>query len=573
VREAVAQIQDPGTGSVASGFAFDSIRVITAAHAVGDNTEAIVKWPERGVTLRGRAHHLPGDADVAVILLDERCPVEPFPLARDVTPPKQFRSFGFRHSGDFVGLHAEGVISGRTRRSLSPDDATTEIFQLRTTSIDRGMSGAPLIIDGSAVAGMISGFWETASRRDADLAFAIPITLIEELLQHKPLSLGLNDIERLCLRSIAHLVLDRYEDGAWGKSFQPREKAFSSDARLEQQAHGGKRALSVTAWAACALSRVLPKRLSAYAGESTPFVMKSYIEKSGAFGFVHVQESATPEVEPVVSNLPNPRHTASAAKLVLEIEGLNTVVSRAVEFLVRKQAGEGGWSEMLDDEPNSLATAYVVDFLMNCQVLFPRLRPYYEPSTAARLVEELPSAIEDGLGWLARHQNSNGTWPYRPHSSLAEAAPAYAAHVVAFAPAVLTQRKIAMDRSFRFVNDELKRVGGVPDRTGGPASNARSLMFAYGLARLDDDDARKIARELAERAFERMEESDPDHRIATIADTFLLLYVHAAMAGSLTARLGAVAGEMMAGLKTATDGSAWVRRICAKEGVEIVHDV
>lgn len=522
----------------------DPLRAVTAAHVVRDEDDVVLRWPAAEATRAGTVGQRDESLDLAVVHLDR-------PLFEDLLPVADrsrgdFDSFGYRHSGDFAGLYATGEMLGEVTQG--DDVAGRRVIQLRSTTIDRGMSGAPVVaeVDGRpAVVGVVSGIWATDRVRDGDLAFAVPVRFARPMLAGPAAPAPASAEEQRVLRAVTFLTGDRFDDGAWGRSFRPPEGAFSADSRAGGDHHAGKRALSVTAWAGGALLAITPAYAYDYVKQSVPFLMSSYIERRGAFGHIHREVSSTPFVMPTEHQIANPRHTASSARLILELDGPSAVVGRALRFLVDSADPDGGWGEGSDLPANTLATAYVCDFLTACAHRRTALAAMFSPGEQTAVFDALDRSLEDGLDWLRRRQQPDGTWLYRPNEPGSPLSPAYTAHVVAFAPEVLARSDVTRRRFTEFVDRQLAEAKGIPDRYGDTASAARTLMVACGLSRSADPGLRELGRSLADAGIAALDATVTVDSAATIANIFYLKYVAATTAPALSDSLIAAVAQAL----------------------------
>lgn len=546
----VGRVEDSSGEVLGSSWLIDPLRVVTAAHVVRHVDEVVIRWPESAETRAGRVEQPDEVLDLALVRLER-------PLFEDLLTLTdhsygRFESFGYRHSGDFAGLYATGDMLGE----VTQGDGTRSrrVIQLRSNTIDRGMSGAPVVADlnGSPViVGTISGIWEADGLRDGDLAFAVPARFARSMFYEPIRPPAMSVVEERVLRAITFLTGDRFDDGAWGKSFRPPEGAFSEDNR-SGVTHEGKRALSVTAWAGSALLAVAPTYAYDYVKQSIPFLMSSYIEQRGAFGHIHKAVSSTPFVEPTEHQIANPRHTASSARLLLELDGPSAVVARALRFLVTSSDPHGGWGEGPDLDANTLATAYVCSFLNSCLSRRATFASVFSPGEQAAVWDSLERSLEDGLDWLRRRQQDDGSWTYRRNETGSVLSPAYTAHVVAFAPDVLVRSDAARRRFVEFVERQVAEVEGIPDKHGGSASAARTLMVAYGLSKSTDPRLRRFGRVLGDLGTDALDATVTRDSVATIANIFYLLYVGNVAKHLLSDDLTALLAQVLRGMQMTT---------------------
>ncbi|MFC7527326.1 trypsin-like peptidase domain-containing protein [Actinoplanes sp. GCM10030250] len=521
LQRAVGKVVNRATNTVGSCFAIDSELVFTSRHVVRDEPRRlVVSFPFSGESQNAVLVHEDEEQDLAILQLSSPSAAYAVPLS-SAGPDAPFVTFGYRHADDFDGLYSRGSILGQvTRASGSPK----QLLQLQSPSLDRGMSGAPILVqvNGTWTAvGMVAAVWQSPNYRDSDLAFGLPGT---QLIKAAATALGPRPEEtydKRVLWAVSYVLQDRYDDGAWGRSFIPKEGVFSTDARAPGS-HSGKRALSVTSWAALALSRVSAGSADAFAAESLPSIMASYLASCGAFGQLHRTVSATPLVEPNDIEIANPRHTGSALSYLIEIQGASRVVARGLEFLVKTAHADGGWGEAIGGEPNTLATAYVIDAMTKCLLAWPSIESFFDHGTGEKLKSDAEQCVDEALEWLARRQRDDGTWLYRggEHEDPSYA-PAYTAYVVAFAPEVLARSSRVRRRFLRFVEEQVESRGGIPRTVGGEELATSSLMVSYGLRRTGVHDLQQIADDLSAIGVKQLDVSAGT--AGTIASVFFLL--------------------------------------------------
>jgi hypothetical protein len=352
------------------------------------------------------------------------------------------------------------------------------------------------------------------------MAFAVPSSDLVPVAASPPVRAVLSVEDRDVLRSAALLAEDRFPDGAWGRSFMPPEGEFSHDARTPG-AHQGKRALSVTGWAAVALLRVGGPLAQPFASYSRPFMMSSYLPSVGAIGHVHNVQSATPLVQPVSLELANARHTGSVISFLFDVEGPSRVIARALMFLVKEADPDGGWGESHGGGSNTLATSYVVEAISKCLARWDQLVPFLEPDQIDAVRVGAERCLGDALDWLARKQNDDGTWGYMPSATLEANATAYTAHVLAFVPA-MTERPYVGDRLKKLLKSQIQEAGGLPLRRGSRDIATPSLMAAFGLRRTQDPDFMALGDDLLARGAGAMWD-DALNPVRTMAYTFFLM--------------------------------------------------
>jgi hypothetical protein len=515
----VALLTDDDTGHIlGSGFAVarDGL-LLTAFHVVGDpesgrlhHETVAVEFPSLGVrsyAVVARDWSSPSD-DFAILRLASPLPeaVSVFSLDTRLVEGASFVSFGFRKPAEFVGLFAEGqlisLIEVRT-----PAGGTRMALQLRSTDIGRGMSGAPVVeSDYGRVVGVIASYWHEQTAHDADLALAVPMqTVVAHVPALAPLVPGLlarprqvgtghplspiagpsprlaeqrDAIVAAFCAAVVLLLAEQHDDGSWARTlWRWTGSEFTqdvADASAVGQART-KKAISVTSWAAQALFKATGSNTSRAIRLARGWTRAHWNDSHGAFGFLYGAQSSTPLADGSAF-VPNPRHTASAAKMLEMCEGLSDIVLRSTEFLVRSEQRGGGWGETPYGQANSLATAYVLDTLVK----------FAESGSLPRLLPEmarrsLRPVISRGFAWLAQAQHDDGFWEYSGHQSLK---PFYTANILACAPQLAQAHRDVVERAIERLLD-LRLGSGIPIRLTGAPEITPTAMLAYALSKVD----------------------------------------------------------------------------------------
>ena len=191
LRQSVACIHGRGRGT--GFFIGNDGTLLTCFHVVGDpETGQLVGKPLK-VTFGAMKYGAecifvspdPKSLDVAVLRLsDDKLPDRTLPPEATLLPlcewdpdpsqGREFRTFGFRSSGRFKGLYAQGEIEDTVSTTTG-----VELLQLTETTTAKhilpGMSGAPVFAEATEqVAGMVV-------LRTEDIPFAVPIEEIAKL--------------------------------------------------------------------------------------------------------------------------------------------------------------------------------------------------------------------------------------------------------------------------------------------------------------------------------------------------------------------------------------------------------
>ena len=518
----VGRVANEAASRTGSCFPVDRYRVLTSWHVVRQADAVVqVTWPALDERHDARVELAKPEYDIAILRLSS--PTQALVLEFNrVSLPTKFVTFGYRHGETFEGLFSEGTVLGSIRPAREDGPP---MLQLQSMSIDRGMSGAPVVVHEGGrwvIGGMVAGLWQSTRGRDQDLAFALTVEAMEATTLAPGRAAEATPQDLQLLNSVLYLASDRYHDGAWGRSFMPREGAFSEDARTPG-VHTGKRALSITAWAGTALLRLFGSSAHGYVSESRDFVMQTYLATSGAFGHLYKVASPMPFVEPIETELGNPRHTASALSFLLELDGPSRLLARALSYLLRTSDEDGGWGEGLTRLPNTLATAYVLDSLTKSVEKWPQFASFFEPHESDNVLEMAEQRIEEGLHWLARRQQPDGSWSYLATGQDSPFVPAYSAHVLAFAPQVLAASTRVAARVEQFLSRQIDAVGGVPKEVGSTDIATPSLMIAWGLRRADPT-YWELASSLADAGAAALE-TGVYNSVATMGHIFLILYL------------------------------------------------
>ena len=157
-----------------TGFVFTLHRVVTPAHVVAGVTESLTVTTDDGKTYEARVVAFDPDVDVAVLYAPE---LPAHPLLIDAAPLGAAHLIGYPKDAEQpVGLPA---VMEQTVEADGPDiyrkhDTTRTVLAI-SADVSPGLSGAPLIVPGGTVAGMVFA----AAIREPHLGYALPA---EELL-------------------------------------------------------------------------------------------------------------------------------------------------------------------------------------------------------------------------------------------------------------------------------------------------------------------------------------------------------------------------------------------------------
>lgn len=303
-------------------------------------------------------------------------------------------------------------------------------------------------------------------------------------------------LQRLMIAAAILLFADSFEDGAWSRTlWHHGGRRFSDDIGdpAAIQASREKKAISVSSWAGLALRKVFDADIDPLLSPTVEYMMRFRDETTGSFGFVHPGVSSTPLIRPTPQFIPNPRHTASAIKLLYQLARHPRVIGRGIHFLVGSQTEPGSWSESVKDETgNTLTTAYVLDaLLLFAQVDLAFLEDVLDRDEYSFVVRNYERAVYSGLDWLARQQGDDGSWGYRAVDEFPELRPYYTAHIVCFLPQLLTTYDSVRVDVANYIRTQIQR-GGMPEADGGEPAIAPTAMMVYGLYRTGDPAVRDL---------------------------------------------------------------------------------
>jgi hypothetical protein len=201
IRRFTVEILQKGTEkSLGTGFVISSDGlVITCSHILemaGMDLERddftkfdklIIRFPERDqeeeVVCRASvvAYRLPEEDDVALIKIDDLCPLGPesvaFFIADEPEFPCDFVSHGFRERDEYNGMTAIGKVVGKADNKKGSHKRHDRLV-LQSDMIDEGMSGAPVAILGNdnfyRIAGIVAQTYDSCkSFKDAQTSIAV----------------------------------------------------------------------------------------------------------------------------------------------------------------------------------------------------------------------------------------------------------------------------------------------------------------------------------------------------------------------------------------------------------------
>jgi hypothetical protein len=203
LRDFTVQIRDPdsdplvGPGIVGTGIVVEPDRIITCAHVV----EAALGRSPREAADKKVEIHFPGiegrepkslhaivdlcfreydDDIISLKLIDGSAPLGPDQLAKlgsaDPSEGNPFRSYGYSPTGNYQATRADGTIMGTIEKP--PDKVLlVDPVQLKSTDIDRGMSGSAVLdIERNLVVGLVSHRYypkNPQNQNKLDLAYAV----------------------------------------------------------------------------------------------------------------------------------------------------------------------------------------------------------------------------------------------------------------------------------------------------------------------------------------------------------------------------------------------------------------
>lgn len=290
------------------------------------------------------------------------------------------------------------------------------------------------------------------------------------------------------------LSAERFDDGAWGRSlWHVGGQRFSDDVATHRSdpVPRQRRAVSITSWAALSLRTALGGGAEGHAEAAYQFILRAFDEDTGFFGSLHRLTSQTPMVPDQDFLVSNPRHTASALKLLIERgttrRGVYLKAAKASIALLNLEASRtGSWGEALRGRGNVLSTAYVADALLQAQEHRGLLTDFLDDRDASFLDASLGSSINNAFRWLSDQQQEDGQWGYRSPEEFPETRPYYTAHVICFLPQLFDSLPTSL-RKLRPFLAGVTSLGGVPERVGGEPSLAPTAMVLFGLVRLGDE--------------------------------------------------------------------------------------
>lgn len=290
-------------------------------------------------------------------------------------------------------------------------------------------------------------------------------------------------LTKLVIAAALQLIIECNHHGAWPGTAEP-----AAEPRLS---------LSVSCWAAAALSKVFGAVVEPWVKLTERCVMSSYSELHGAVGEYRDKVSDTRFIKDGREFVPRPRLTASAIKLMHLRQERSVPVAMCLDYLL--DAGKHGfWNEHsypVKDEPGSaLTSAYVLDALLKLEDdgVVPQLR-YMVPSRDVfkRIDEAFDERISDGKNWMIRTQNrQTGAWAEVPGGATE---PYIAAHVVGFLWQLLARNDEVRERSIRYLEQIASDDGGFPEFNDGTPEIAPTALIVNGLLRIDKPEVGALA--------------------------------------------------------------------------------
>lgn len=504
--EIIASISTCTDKLLGTAFLLSSNLLITCYHVLKDGTQDlnddfIIQWHPLNFKTRAKIIAIDNFTDTAILNCQEWPTNVIIPEIKtnfnyNLIP---FFSFGFRKSNIFKGLHANGTILGITSRMIKQTEV--RLIQLKSGNIDFGMSGAPVFVNYNEniyLLGMITSFWETNRSVDSDLAFAMPIDDILKFINRDQLPLKQKIVKinkridrdyriSLLLKYCAvFLILEKFQDGAYAKSlWKCGGKDFTEDVGNPDLIRKlkTKKAISVTSWAAQALFKAFGFGLRNSIEQSINYILSHYHQESGTFGYVYNINPSNPYAQPENEFVPNPRHTASAIKLLIQLGIYNRVVSNGLLFLLKTQKKNGLWGEIPGHKGNTLATVYVLDCMSLLQNDLRIIQSTFAPEEYEYFIKHFHPALEKGFSALANIANDDGSWCYRQMDHNPQMRIYYTAHVWAFLPQLFIKFPELSLLSLKYLTNQQNKDGGFPAVENGKSEVGPTSMLLYGIAK------------------------------------------------------------------------------------------
>ncbi|HUR09259.1 MAG TPA: trypsin-like peptidase domain-containing protein, partial [Nonomuraea sp.] len=157
-----------------TGFVFTLHRVVTPAHVVAGVTESLTVTTDDGKAYEARVVAFDPDVDVAVLYAPD---LPAHPLLIDGAPPGQAHLIGYlKDAEQAVGLPVamEQTIEAEGPNLYREHDVSRKVLTI-SADVSSGLSGAPVIVPGGTVAGMVFA----AAISQPNRGYALPA---EELL-------------------------------------------------------------------------------------------------------------------------------------------------------------------------------------------------------------------------------------------------------------------------------------------------------------------------------------------------------------------------------------------------------
>ena len=475
--------------------------VVTCCHALScddsfTDLEYLVKFPRLNKSFKARVipDEINYEEDIAFLFLNDSFSTdyELTPIGSTHTFGGKFSSFGFMKYRYYDGLFATGEIVDCIMNA-----AGQKLLQLKTSGIERGMSGAPVLdLSQGIIIGMVREYWDSV---DSTLAFATPS---DRLISVRPSIISsaiktpvpVNNLknrifknlseEKLVLATMRAALLvcaDQFKDGSWGRSLWKETGKITITTDIAEKNLVGvtheKKAISVTAWAAQAIAKSSEITNLQSVKRAAQFAISHQDMRTGAIGNIYVSNSATPLVSKFTF-IRSPRHTASGIKIIELAQGLTRNVIDGCEFIIENECrAEGGWGESIGDPPNTLSTAYVLDSLIKLleknSNLKSRLSEYASNS--------IRPAIKRGQAWLIRQRGSDFLWDYMSVSALK---PMYSAFILAFVPQMSKDYYEEIIESIESLLG-LSVNGGIPSLMTGEPDTLTTALCIYAMLRVN----------------------------------------------------------------------------------------
>lgn len=337
----------------------------------------------------------------------------------------------------------------------------------------------------------------------------------------------LSDERATRLLGIAALFvgLSQHEDGSWSDEVS---HLATADGTLRPWSH-----LSVTSWCALGLYQALGGDYKRYLSETRTYYERFRSQLTGAYG-EHADVGGDSFEPAGMAIVPHFRHTASAAKFLLVVDGPSREVATSLKFLVDYGKG-GGWPERTtagSQIRSVLATTYVLDTLEKAT---PRVQTLGRITNTGlddhapdgSLERDLPLCKARAHDWLARVQVVGG-WRAHTGGTPDLSAEDLTAHVVGFLPQFF---KLYPGDAVARTESMIRNV--LLDPAAGRHPLSRTALYAFGASRIDVDRFRKEIEAGVRTCLDGVEEATVGGSRPRLLDmTFVLLLAQMTDTGS-----------------------------------------